>query len=204
MPVMPPAPGRFSITMGPPSSVAIFSVRTRLMKSDGPPAGNGTTNLMGRSGNSWAASAPGQASTPSRQRTRTRVDMRHAPRGGAGVATWLGAGRPYSFPSASTRRNDKVRAPLGQPFHMLEAVVALRRKDVIVARHCLEGTMTWTRRDAVAVAIATSIAGITRVLAAPLAPSLAALCPTGRLRAALIVSNPVLVTRRSDGTLGGV
>jgi polar amino acid transport system substrate-binding protein len=32
----------------------------------------------------------------------------------------------------------------------------------------------------------------------------AALCPTGKLRAALIISNPVLVTRRSDGTLGGV
>jgi polar amino acid transport system substrate-binding protein len=30
------------------------------------------------------------------------------------------------------------------------------------------------------------------------------LCPTGNLRAALIVSNPVLVTRRPDGTLGGV
>jgi polar amino acid transport system substrate-binding protein len=30
------------------------------------------------------------------------------------------------------------------------------------------------------------------------------LCPTGKLRAALIASNPVLVTRRPDGTLGGV
>src|SRR5262249_39711860 len=57
--------------------------------SDGPPAGNGTTNLMGRFGNSWAASAPGQARTPSRQRTRMRVGMRHAPWGGAGSATWL-------------------------------------------------------------------------------------------------------------------
>jgi len=30
------------------------------------------------------------------------------------------------------------------------------------------------------------------------------LFPTGKLRAALITSNPVLVTRRADGTLGGV
>jgi hypothetical protein len=32
----------------------------------------------------------------------------------------------------------------------------------------------------------------------------ATLAPTGKLRAALIVSNPVLVTRRTDGSLGGV
>jgi len=32
----------------------------------------------------------------------------------------------------------------------------------------------------------------------------AILHPTGKLRAALIASNPVLVTRRADGTLGGV
>jgi polar amino acid transport system substrate-binding protein len=66
--------------------------------------------------------------------------------------------------------------------------------------------MTWTRRDVLAVAIATSIAGATRVSRAqtPLASAVADLCPTGKLRAALIVSNPVLVTRRSDGTLGGV
>src|SRR5262245_66324306 len=32
----------------------------------------------------------------------------------------------------------------------------------------------------------------------------ATLSPTGKLRAALIVSNPVLVTRRPDGGLGGV
>ena len=34
--------------------------------------------------------------------------------------------------------------------------------------------------------------------------SAAALFPTGKLRAALIASNPVLMTRRPDGTLGGV
>src|SRR3954466_14387677 len=32
----------------------------------------------------------------------------------------------------------------------------------------------------------------------------AALSPTGKLRVALIASNPVLVTRGSDGSLGGV
>ena len=39
--------------------LAIFSVRMRLMVSAGPPAGNGTTNLMVRFGNSWAARTPG-------------------------------------------------------------------------------------------------------------------------------------------------
>ena len=37
---------------------------------------------------------------------------------------------------------------------------------------------------------------------APLAPD--TLCPTGKLRAALIASNPVLVTRGTNGSLGGV
>ena len=66
--------------------------------------------------------------------------------------------------------------------------------------------MTWTRRDVLAVAIATSITGTTRVSRAQtsLASAVATPCPTGKLRAALIVSNPVLVTRRSDSTLGGV
>ncbi len=63
-----------------------------------------------------------------------------------------------------------------------------------------------TRRDILAAAIAASIADATRSALAqnPLASAVAMLCPTGRLRAALIVSNPVLVTRRADGTLGGV
>jgi polar amino acid transport system substrate-binding protein len=57
-----------------------------------------------------------------------------------------------------------------------------------------------------AVAIGTSITGTTRVSRgqALLASAIAALCPTGKLRAALILSNPVLVTRHADGTVGGV
>src|ERR1043166_6059063 len=68
------------------------------------------------------------------------------------------------------------------------------------------GTTMWTRRDVLAVAIATSITGTTRsgIAQTQLASAATTLCPTGKLRAALIVSNPVLVTRRSDGTLGGV
>lgn len=38
----------------------------------------------------------------------------------------------------------------------------------------------------------------------PDAATAATLCPTGTLRAALIVSNPVLITRAADGALGGV
>jgi polar amino acid transport system substrate-binding protein len=61
----------------------------------------------------------------------------------------------------------------------------------------------WTRREAIAGAIAASCAGWTCAQAQPQAPA-ATLAPTGKLRAAVIVSNPVLVTRRADGTLGGV
>lgn len=63
----------------------------------------------------------------------------------------------------------------------------------------------WTRREAVGVAI-TALATFWRhaeVRAQPKS-AVAALCPTGTLRAALIASNPVLVTRRADGSLGGV
>jgi polar amino acid transport system substrate-binding protein len=47
--------------------------------------------------------------------------------------------------------------------------------------------------------------GLTSGRASAQATSAAAtLCPTGTLRAALIASNPVLVTRHADGTFGGV
>ena len=63
----------------------------------------------------------------------------------------------------------------------------------------------WTRREAVAVAITTLATAWTHARARAQAPSAAsALSPTGKLRAALIASNPVLVARRPDGTLGGV
>ena len=75
MPFSPPAPAWFSITMDCPSNDAIFSVRTRLMKSDGPPAGKGTTNLMERFGNSSAASALDHARTPTKHKTRMSMDM---------------------------------------------------------------------------------------------------------------------------------
>lgn len=61
----------------------------------------------------------------------------------------------------------------------------------------------WTRREAIAGAIATSFMGWTCARAQPQAAA-ATLAPTGKLRAAVIASNPVLVTRRADGTLGGV
>jgi polar amino acid transport system substrate-binding protein len=63
----------------------------------------------------------------------------------------------------------------------------------------------WTRREGVAVAIMGLATAWTHARARAQATSAAAtLAPTGKLRAALIVSNPVLVTRRSDGSLGGV
>src|SRR5262245_58141206 len=62
----------------------------------------------------------------------------------------------------------------------------------------------WTRREATALAITGLIAGWKARAQAQAASAAATLSPTGKLRAALIASNPVLVTRRSDGTLGGV
>ena len=63
----------------------------------------------------------------------------------------------------------------------------------------------WTRREGINLAITALAAAWTNSTAQAQAPATAStLAPTGKLRAALIVSNPVLVTRRPDGTLGGV
>jgi len=62
----------------------------------------------------------------------------------------------------------------------------------------------WTRREAVAVAISALTMAWTTKAHAQLTSAVATLCPTGKLRAALIASNPVLVTRQPDGTIGGV
>jgi polar amino acid transport system substrate-binding protein len=63
----------------------------------------------------------------------------------------------------------------------------------------------WTRRRAIAVAITALATSWTRAGARAQATAAAStLSPTGKLRAALIASNPVLVTRRPDGTLNGV
>jgi Bacterial extracellular solute-binding proteins, family 3 len=62
----------------------------------------------------------------------------------------------------------------------------------------------WTRREAVAVAISVLTTAWTTKAHAQLTSAVATLCPTGKLRAALIASNPVLVTRRPGGTIGGV
>ena len=63
----------------------------------------------------------------------------------------------------------------------------------------------WTRRETVAVGITALATGWTHARAQAQAPSVnSTLLPTGKLRAALIASNPVLVTRRADGTFGGV
>jgi len=71
--------------------------------------------------------------------------------------------------------------------------------------HVGGGYAMWTRREAVAIAITALATGWTHARAQAQAPSTTStLYPTGKLRAALIASNPVLVTRRPDGTLGGV
>jgi polar amino acid transport system substrate-binding protein len=62
-----------------------------------------------------------------------------------------------------------------------------------------------TRREAAALAVAAFATAWTNARAGAQTPSVAAtLCPTGKLRAAVIASNPVLVTRGADGVLGGV
>jgi len=62
-----------------------------------------------------------------------------------------------------------------------------------------------TRRGVVAVVITALATAWTHGRAwAQVPPAIDTLSPTGKLRVALIASNPVLVTRRPDGTLGGV
>ena len=62
-----------------------------------------------------------------------------------------------------------------------------------------------TRREVAAAVITTWATAWTHARARAQATSAAAtLAPTGKLRAALIASNPVLVTRRPDSALGGV
>src|SRR5882724_8118465 len=62
-----------------------------------------------------------------------------------------------------------------------------------------------TRREAVALAVTALATVWSNARAGAQTPSVATtLCPTGKLRAAVIVSNPVLVTRGVDGVLGGV
>src|SRR5262249_28787124 len=63
----------------------------------------------------------------------------------------------------------------------------------------------WTRREGINLAITALAAAWTNSVAqAQASATVTTLAPTGKLRAAFIVSNPVLVTRRPDGTLGGV
>lgn len=60
----------------------------------------------------------------------------------------------------------------------------------------------WTRREAVVAAATVLATAWTRAGARAQATSAAAtLSPTGKLRVALIASNPVLVTRRAEGIL---
>src|SRR5262245_29476221 len=88
----------------------------------------------------------------------------------------------------------------------IDIFVASRRPATIGMQRVADwrGAM-WTRREVVAIAITASATSWRHASAQAQATSAAAaLCPTGKLRAALIASNPVLVTRRPDGTLGGV
>src|SRR5437588_1420940 len=88
-----------------------------------------------------------------------------------------------------------------------EFLVASGGRTTIVRRKSCpsEADAMWTRRMAVTVAITALATGWRHGRAqAQAASPISTLSPTGKLRAALIASNPVLVTRRPDGTLGGV
>jgi hypothetical protein len=50
LPIVPPPPPTFSMTRGCPRIFPICSVTTRATTSLGPPAGNGTTTVMGLTG----------------------------------------------------------------------------------------------------------------------------------------------------------
>src|SRR5215469_4142222 len=93
MPVRPPAPERDSMTMACPSTVAIFSVKMRLIVSAGPPAGNGTMNFTERFGKSWVIATAGHA----------RTQITHMRRINVNIATDLSPGfsyQPHLLPHA--------------------------------------------------------------------------------------------------------
>jgi polar amino acid transport system substrate-binding protein len=62
----------------------------------------------------------------------------------------------------------------------------------------------WTRRGVTSLAMSALATMSMQPRARANMETTSLLAPTGKLRVALIASNPVLVTRRSDGTLGGV
>src|SRR5690606_12028348 len=61
-PILPPAPGLFSTTIGWPRSLASDSPSVRAITSIAPPGGKGTIQVMGRSG--YAAAAAEAANRP--------------------------------------------------------------------------------------------------------------------------------------------
>jgi polar amino acid transport system substrate-binding protein len=96
---------------------------------------------------------------------------------------------------------------LGSPYQVRSRPIPAGSPcTALVGARTGEGTPVPTRRDAVALFTLTGFAAAwTRARTTAQDQSVAAtLSPSGKLRAALIASNPVLVTRRPDGTLGGV
>src|SRR5262245_28188218 len=114
MPVRPPAPERDSMTMACPSTVAIFSVKMRLIVSAGPPAGNGTMNFTERFGNSWVIAAAGNARTQITHMRRINVNIAaDSPRLFLPATTSTTCDR--CVPSATGRHSDQCRAAREPP-----------------------------------------------------------------------------------------
>src|SRR5690606_5917459 len=73
MPMLPAAPGRFSTTTGVFRSLDSCVVTTRESTSGEPPAADGTTKVMGRSGQACATAViPAASDRAARQRTNVR------------------------------------------------------------------------------------------------------------------------------------
>src|SRR5262252_3107568 len=68
MPMLPAAPGRFSITTGWPQIAVSFSPTRRGIRSDAPPGANGTITRTGFCGHDWAF----ETGTTSRRAVRSR------------------------------------------------------------------------------------------------------------------------------------
>src|SRR3954463_7493822 len=71
MPMLPAAPGRFSITTGWPQIAVSFSPTRRGIRSDAPPGAKGTITRTGFCGQDWAFEKGTTSSSAVRRRSRS-------------------------------------------------------------------------------------------------------------------------------------
>src|SRR2546430_1208273 len=132
MPIVPPAPVRFSITTCWPSSRDICSPITRATKSSPPPAASGTMNRTGRFGQSCAAAALAKTTAPTKpannltaligpSHDRSILTICQTPLSPSGDAAWY----PLSYPEWT--RTTSGLSGLCRRHHDLDQILAFER-----------------------------------------------------------------------------